>query len=794
MSELTTVELLEEVKTLRQRVAELERQQADVKQSKEQDLAQQYFNLAGEMILAIDANETISLINQQGCQLLEAEEHEILGKNWFEHFLPLSNRVEVKTLFRQLIRGEIQPVEFFENDVLTAKGRLKSVAWHNSILRDDTGGIIGTLSVGVDITERKEAQQALRENVQIFRQISENVKELLWVCAPDFSKTYFLNPMYEEIWGRTCQSAYDNPCSWIEGIHPDDRAAVVNEMERKAQGDFTDPDFPRCRVIHTDGTMRWIETRAFPVYNEHNQISRIAGIVEDITRRKQEEDAASIMQQKLERSVETQTSELARKTAQLEAMFNSIPDAVLVLDREGKIVNFNNRDKLSLFLAPDPCIGSDIESLLPCGVGSQIRLLINRVYDTRQIETFEYKLTNRNGENWYRARILPYLSDVILMMIEQISDQRIAEMELKKLHEKLSEAQRLAHIGSWEWNLKDNTIWWSDEVYRIFGVRKEDFIPCYETFLETVHPDDRRLLEQVVAQALKNDIPYSAEHRIIRPSGEIRHVQERAELKKNESGEVTLMIGTVQDISERHEAMKKAQEYRDILAHASRLAVMGELTAGISHELNQPLTAIANYTSAIKHQLEQGQDVNHLVQKIQELSLRSGEIVRKLKSLAEKRKQQAIRFNVQESIRSALELIQYELRQRQIEVKIDSKSKFTVVYADRIQIEQVLANIFINAVEAMTETPFPRTIMIDVSSAEKSMVRVAIADTGNGVPVDFVDHLFTPFTTNKKGGLGIGLSLSRSLLEAAGGRICYSSSIDSGACFHVFLPTCQHVE
>ncbi|MCA9020682.1 MAG: PAS domain S-box protein, partial [Planctomycetaceae bacterium] len=492
MSELKTTELLEEVKTLRQRVAKLEQQQANASCRKKHDLAQLYFDLAGEVILALDANQTISLINQQGCRLLEAEEHEIIGKNWFEHFLPPSNQVEVKALFRQLMQGELQPVEFFENDVLTAKGRLKSVAWHNSILRDNTGRIIGTLSVGVDISERKEAQQVLRENVQIFRQISENVNEMLWVCAPDFSKTYFLSPMYEEIWGRSCQSVYDDPNSWIEGIHPDDRAAVVNDLEKKARGDFTSPDFPRCRVIHTDGTMRWIETRAFPVYNEHNQITRIAGIVEDITQRKQEEDAASIMQQKLERSVETQTSELARKRAQLEAMFNAIPDAMLVLDREGKIVNFNSREKLSFFLAPDPRVGSEIESLLPGDTGNQIRLLINRVYDTRQIETFEYNLINRSGENWYRARVLPYLSDEILMMIEKISDQKIAEIELKRLHEKLSEAQRLAHIGSWEWNVKDNTLWWSDEVYRIFGVGKEAFIPNYETFLETVHPDDRR--------------------------------------------------------------------------------------------------------------------------------------------------------------------------------------------------------------------------------------------------------------------------------------------------------------
>ena len=207
------------------------------------------------------------------------------------------------------------------------------------------------------------------------------------------------------------------------------------------------------------------------------------------------------------------------------------------------------------------------------------------------------------------------------------------------------------------------------------------------------------------------------------------------------------MHGTVQDMTERYEAIRMAQEYRDILAHASRLAVMGELTAGISHELNQPLTAIANYTAAMRQHLNENREMTHLVDKVQELSLRSGEIVRKLKSLAEKRTLQAIQFNIQESIRSALDLIQYELRHRQIEVKIESQTKFMVVYADRVQIEQVLANLFINALEAMAESSYPRKLTINVSSAEDSMILVAITDTGNGVPGDFVDHLFTPFTT-----------------------------------------------
>ena len=789
MPEQTTVELLEEVKTLRRRVAELEQQQAERNSNKVQDLAHQYFNLVGEMIIAIDTNQTVNLINRQGSLLLEAEESEIIGKNWFDHFLPDANREEVRSLFEKLIQGDLMPVEYFENEIITASGRLKSIAWHNSLLRDATDRIIGTLSVGVDITARKETEQALRENDQMFRQISENINELFWVCSPDWREVYYASQMYEVIWGRSCQSLYDDPRSCLDAIHPDDRESVESEIRATSENGLSDSEFPRFRIIHKDGSARWMQVRAFPVYDDHHRVTRIVGIGVDITNRKQEEDAVHREHAELERCVEERTEELARRTAQLKAMFIAIPDVVLVLNRNGEIINFNSRSKMDHFLSPTSQRGSIIWNVLPGNVRSQMKLLINRVYDSQQIETLDYCLVKQEKKSWYRARVLPYLSDEFLMMIEQINDQKIAEMELKDLHEKLSEAQRLAHIGSWEWCIKDDTIWWSDEVYRIFGVTKSDIIVTNEFFLQTIHPDDRPLVDQMIAQSLKYDLPYSIEHRILRPDGEVRHVHERALLKKNDEGEVLFMHGTVQDMTERYEAIRKAQEYRDILAHASRLAVMGELTAGISHELNQPLTAIANYTAAMRQHLNENREMTRLVDKIQELSLRSGEIVRKLKSLAEKRTLQAIQFNIQESIRSALELIQYELRHRQIEVKIESQTKFMVVYADRVQIEQVLANLFINALEAMAESSYPRKLTINVSSAEDSMILVAITDTGNGVPEDFVDHLFTPFTTNKKDGLGIGLSLSRSLVEAAGGRIYYRSTSERGACFHLLLPT-----
>ncbi len=752
------------------------------------DLAGQYFRLVREMILVIDAEQKITLINPHGCRLLEADESEILGMNWFDHFLPESNREEVRTLFDQLMRGENRPVEFFENDIQTATGRVKRVAWHNSILRDDTDNIIGVLSVGIDITERLEEQQALRESRQIFQQISEHVNELLWVSSADLQKIYYVSPKYEEFWGQPCQSIYDDPHLWMERIHPDDRERLLQSMNRKIQGDFSETEFPQFRVVHPDGSFRWLEARSFPVYNEQQEVTRMVGIIEDITQRKQDEDAILRENEELEARVRRRTAELARKTAQLKALFQGLPDLVLVVDRRGEIVNFNSGHREYLFSEGDLTPGNKLGDLLPEEIRWPFMEAVQRVHTDWRRESIDYPLTMKGEQRWCRARVQPYLQDEILIIVEDISEQKFAEIELNRTHEKLSEAQRLAHIGSWDWNLTDGTLWWSEEVYRIFGVTPASFNPDPATFLETIHPDDRSRVEYIVDQVLKFDFPYSIEFRIVRPSGAVRYVHERGTLRRNAAGKIVSMQGTVQDITERQEAIRKTQEYRDILAHASRLSVMGELTAGISHELNQPLTAIANYSSAMKTRIEQGQDVSDLVRRIEALSHRSGDIVRRLRLMSEKRPQELIRFNILDSIRSTLQLIEYELRQKQINVQLVSDSRMSVVYADRVQIEQVLSNLFLNAMDAMSESPLSRRLTIKVAPAGEFMVRVTVSDTGPGVPDDFVGQLFTPFTTTKEGGLGIGLSLSRSLVEASGGKISFSPKSDSGASFDVFLP------
>lgn len=533
-------------------------------------------------------------------------------------------------------------------------------------------------------------------------------------------------------------------------------------------------------VIRFDTKVQLSESRMMDLditfgshYDKEGQVCQIFGTAVDITDRLIAEKKA------------------ARKTAQIEAILQVIPDLFFHMRIDGTIVS-SESGKLNNFLLPTKVLHQkQIRELFPEAVVSQFEQAIDQVIQTQKAAAFEYTLQSHLRTHWFQARLLPYLPEEILVIIQDISERKSSEIEVNRVHSRLYEAQRLAHIGSWEWDPQNDTLWWSEEVYRILNLSDSELQPDYHSFLQMIHEEDRELVSRVIVNTLKNDLPFSIEHRIIRPNGEIRYVHQQAALKKLHGYSTPLMYGTIQDVTKKHETNRIAQEYRDELAHVSRLSVMGELAAGLSHELNQPLTAIANYCTAIKGLLEQGEDVSELIDKVIKQSLRSGEIVQRLRSLVKKRKQQRFLFNIHYSIRSAIQLINYQIHLIQIEVQSLAENHFTMVYADQVQIEQVLVNLLKNAVEAMAHSPSPRILTISTAAVESNAVQISIRDTGPGIPSDLAHRLFTPFTTTKKEGIGIGLSLSRSLVDASGGKLWYTPNPEGGAIFHLSLPAFQ---
>ena len=372
-----------------------------------------------------------------------------------------------------------------------------------------------------------------------------------------------------------------------------------------------------------------------------------------------------------------------------------------------------------------------------------------------------------------------------------------AERDLRKKEESLAEAQRIAHLGSWDWNIVANELHWSDEVFRIFGLAPQQFGATYDAFLESVHEDDRKSIIQAVDSSLTNPYyHYSIEHRVVRPDGSIRFVHERGEVTFDNKKPVR-MIGTVHDITERKLAENELQRHRDELAHSSRVNTMGVLSASFAHELNQPLTVILTNAQAAQRLLRVRKpnldEIGAALEDIIEAVRRASEVLRHIRSLMKKGELEQAVLNINDVIHEIIALVYSEVVANGVEIHSVLMDNPPPVMADRIQIQQVLLNLILNGIESMSgESQSERILIISSSQSNDSLI-VSVRDRGHGIrPSDF-EKIFTPFFTSKTDGLGMGLSINRSIIQAHGGKIWAENNHDKGAAFLFSLPVHKEV-
>jgi len=370
--------------------------------------------------------------------------------------------------------------------------------------------------------------------------------------------------------------------------------------------------------------------------------------------------------------------------------------------------------------------------------------------------------------------------------LEELVGERTAELEksneqLRASETSLAHAQRIAHLGSWDWDIVNNTLHWSDEIYRIFGLEPQQFGATYEAFLNTVHPDDRAFVQKSVDEALYQNKPYSIEHRIVLPDGSVRVIQEQGDVTFDDSGEPIRMLGTVQDITER----KKMEEQ---LIVTDRLASIGELSSGIAHELNNPLTGVIGFSELLLDR-DLPDDIKEDLEVINREAKRTAGIVRNLLTFARKHDTEKRLVNINSIIEKVLELRAYEQKVSNIEVDTQFTSDLPEIMADGFQLQQVFINIIINAEHFMKEAHGRGTLTITTEQVG-DIIRASFADDGPGIAEENLGHLFDPFFTTKEvgKGTGLGLSISYGIITDHGGRIRAESELGKGATFIIELP------
>jgi len=375
-----------------------------------------------------------------------------------------------------------------------------------------------------------------------------------------------------------------------------------------------------------------------------------------------------------------------------------------------------------------------------------------------------------------------------------ITPSKQAEEALRRSEQGLAEAQRIAHLGNWDWNIVTDELRWSDEVYRIFGLRPQEFGATYEAFLASVHPDDREAVTKAADESLVDPhTPYSIEHRVVRPDGSERMVHEHGEVTFGETGKPVHMIGTVHDITELKRAELESYRARRELLRMERVSHMGELTASLAHELNQPLTAIlSNARAALRFLQSDRLDLGELREILQDIAnddKRASDIIRGVRSMLKQEEVEQETISINDVLRDMISLFHSEAVIRNIAVEMDLADPLPLVHVDRVQIQQVILNLIMNAAEIMSHSePEGRKIFLQTRPVDYGAVQVAVRDFGPGIVEKDLDHIFEPFFTTKRSGLGMGLSISRSIIEAHGGRIWVENNPDKGVTFYFELP------
>ena len=379
------------------------------------------------------------------------------------------------------------------------------------------------------------------------------------------------------------------------------------------------------------------------------------------------------------------------------------------------------------------------------------------------------------------------------LLIDVTERQRAAEA-VKESEYKLREAQRIAHLGYWDRDLVADRINWSDETYRIFGLQPQEFPIDLGRLREMIHADDRQTMVDAVAEAIRGGARYDVEYRVVRPDGDVRYVHSQGEVSRDQSGRPCRDVRRREDITERKLAEERERRLQNELAHVSRVTTMGEMATGIAHEINQPLTSISGFAFAAQELLkniphEDSGQLTRCLQHITEQSTRAAEIVKRLRRLVQKVPPSTSSVNFNELIAGTLALFHGDSKFQDVELIGRLDPFLPPVTADAIQIQQVLVNLVRNALEAVGEMqPSRRRIVITTTTLNPEAIEVSVQDFGPGLSAEVLSRLFETFNTTKPNGLGMGLAISRSIIESHNGRLSVESTAGEGACFSFSLP------
>jgi PAS domain S-box-containing protein len=389
----------------------------------------------------------------------------------------------------------------------------------------------------------------------------------------------------------------------------------------------------------------------------------------------------------------------------------------------------------------------------------------------------------------------PFLAVLLAMGYELSRDALRAKQlagDLRESEQQMTLATEATNLGVWVRDLAQNEIWASHQWRALFGFAPAERLDL-EKFFQRLHPDDREAIRQTLAGANIGDGNYETDYRVVLPDGRMRWMASRGRVEFNGGGKAVRVRGVSQDITARKQAEAEAARQRSELAHLSRVTMLGELSGSMAHELNQPLTAILSNAQAaqrfLAHDNADLNEVRDILKDIVEQDNRAGEIIRRLRLLLKKGEVHQLPLDLNDVVQEVLKMIRSDLVNQSVTVHAELAADLPPVKGDRVQLQQVLLNLVMNACDAMNgNAPAERQLVVRTESCADKNVRVAVSDCGLGIAPDKLEQVFEPFFTTKTQGLGLGLSVCRTIISAHGGKLWAANGAERGAVFNFTLP------
>jgi|GEM_PF-1257038 len=684
-----------------------------------------------------------------------------------------------------------------------------------------------TRALQAALQERQQVEAALRQSEATNRAIVEAIPDLLIQMSVDDGSFHLYSSNHVHI----IYPPQDKERTVYNTLPP----PLANRRMRYARKAIETNTLQIYeQEVEVNGMMRWEEVRVVPSGDR-----MVLVIIRDVTDRKQAEES------------------LRQSEAKNRGILSAIPDLMLRVNGEGVYLDCV-RGNLNLDAIPnveDPT-GHPMADFLPPDVAQRHLQAIRRTLETGKLQVYEQQVKVGDRLQYEEVRVIRNGIDEVLIMIRDVSDRKRAEKALRQLNQelenivaqrtaalrhsetRLKEAQQVARLGSWDFDVRTGEVSWSPEIFQIFGYEPADSVPTFEQHRRNFPPQDFERLNQGITRAVQHGEPYALDLEIIRTDGSSGYVFAKGEPMLDETGEPVRLTGILMDISDRKLVEARLKEANDELARtneqlARATRLKDEFLANMSHELRTPLNAILGMSEALQEQVF-GSINDRQTQAIQTIANSGTHLLELINDILDLAKIESGQIQlhcapvpIQQICQASVTFIKQQAFKKQIQLKLNIANKLPPVNVDDRRIRQVLINLLSNAVKFTPEggqiilkvcdirekPDFPQfgaeispanqphsSESLPSSSHSINGVWIAVIDTGIGIAPEHLDTLFQPFLqidstlSRQYSGTGLGLALVKQVVDLHGGRVAVRSMPNVGSCFSVELPYHNELE